>query len=136
MSDNSHVLVIPCSGVGKPLGSVAREAAYQVIEDLRPGMTDTVCLSLLTMGDAEAQEKVRTHPTITIDGCAKACAYKNVQSTGVEPTADLQVVDTYREHRELKVPAVIDIGETGRELACHLADKVAKEVDRIVEGGD
>jgi len=136
LSDKGRVLVIPCSGVGKPLGSVAREAAYQVIEDLRPGMTDIVALSLLTMGDAEAQEKVRAHATITIDGCARACAYKNVQSIGVEPAADLQVVDTYREHRELKVPAVIDIGDTGRELARHLADKVVHEVDRIVEAED
>ncbi len=131
MRTDKRVLVIPCSGVGKALGSVAREAANQVIEELRPGASDTVCLSLLTMGDPQAQETVRSHPTITIDGCAKGCAFKNVQSTGVEPAADFQVVDTYREHRHLKVPGVIEIGEPGRELARHLADKVAQEIDRI-----
>lgn len=131
MSNQRRVLIIPCSGIGKALGSVAREAANQVIEELRPDVSATVCLSLLTMGDEEALEKVRTYPTITIDGCAKACALKNVQSTGVEPAADLQVVDTYREHRELRVNDVIDIGEPGQQLARYLADKVVQQIDRI-----
>jgi uncharacterized metal-binding protein len=135
VSSQKQVLIIPCSGIGKPLGSVAREAANQVIEDLRPDVTSTVCLSLLTMGDPEAMARVRTCSTITIDGCAKACALKNVQSAGVEPAADLQVVDTYREHRELKVSEVIDIGEPGQKLARHLADKVVQEVDRITGEG-
>jgi uncharacterized metal-binding protein len=131
VSNKKPVLVIPCSGIGKAQGSVAREAAYQVIEDLRPGVSDTVCLSLLTMGDEEAREKVRTCPTITIEGCAKACALKNVQSAGGAPVADLQVAETFREHRDLKVTQVIDIGDVGRELAHYVAEKVAQEIDRV-----
>ena len=136
MPKKPRVLIVPCSGIGKALGSVGREAAYQVVEELRPDVSDTVCLSLLTMGDPEAQELVRTCPTITIDGCAKACAFKNVQSTGVEPAADFQVADTFREHRDLKVRQVIDLGEPGRELARHLADKVAQAVDGIIGAED
>ena len=33
MSKN-RVVVIPCSGIGKALGSVSREAAYELCEDL------------------------------------------------------------------------------------------------------
>lgn len=131
MSKRKPILVIPCSGIGKSQGSVAREATYQVIEELRPGVSNTVCLSLLTMGDEEAQEKVRTCPTITIEGCAKACALKNVQSVGGAPVADLQVADTFREHRDLKVMQVIDIGDVGRELAHYVAEKVVQEIDRV-----
>ncbi len=73
-SDEERVIIIPCSGIGKAFGSVGREAAYVVTEELRPGCTQTVCLSLLTLGDEEARRQVRKHPTITIDGCPTACA--------------------------------------------------------------
>ena len=33
------VVVVPCSGIGKTYGTVSREAAYEVTEDLRPGDT-------------------------------------------------------------------------------------------------
>lgn len=130
--NNSKVLVIPCSGIGKAFGSVGREAAYLVVEDMRPDQTGTLCLSLLTMGDEEAKTAVSRWPTITIDGCPKACARVNVEASGGTPKAEFRVVDTYREHRELKVNSVLDLGENGRRLAQLLADKVAAEVDRIL----
>ena len=37
MSHHSSVVVIPCSGIGKPFGTVSREAAYELCENLRPG---------------------------------------------------------------------------------------------------
>jgi uncharacterized metal-binding protein len=112
---------------------VGREATYRVIEDLRPGQTDTVCLSLLTMGDEEARRQVTELPVITIDGCPKACARSNVTASGGRPRVELRVVDTYRENRALKVDLVSDLGEKGRQLARILADKVVSEVDRLLE---
>ena len=129
--DDSKVLIIPCSGIGRAFGSVGREATYMVIEEMRPGGADTLCLSLLTLGDEEAREAVRSHPVITIDGCPKACADANVMSAGGQSAANFKVVDTYREHRELKVPSVLNLGEPGRKLAGFLAQKVAAAVDAI-----
>jgi len=130
-TDDSKVLIIPCSGIGKAFGSVGREATYMVIEEMRPGETDTLCLSLLTLGDEEAKERVRKHPIITIDGCPTACAEMNVKSAGGRSAANFKVVDTYREHRELKVKSVLHLGEPGRKLARLLAEKVAATVDAI-----
>ncbi len=31
-----RVVIVPCSGIGKTYGSVSREAAYDVTQDLRP----------------------------------------------------------------------------------------------------
>ena len=126
------VLVIPCSGIGKAFGSVGREAAYLVVEDMRPDQSETVCLSLLTMGDEDTKSKVSQLPTITIDGCPKACARVNVEASGGTPAAEFRVVDTYRENRTLKVDSVLDLGESGQRLAQILADKVANKVDRIL----
>ena len=76
------VLVIPCSGVGKVHGLISREAVYQVTDQLLPEQADTVCLALLVTGDAETKQKVQQTPCITLDGCPKLCAFKNVELSG------------------------------------------------------
>ncbi len=129
MGETGKVLVIPCSGIGKALGSVTREAALLVVEDLRPGRAQTLCLSLLTLGDPGAEKLVREWPVITVDGCPKGCARVNVEQAGGRPAARLRAADTYRRHRELKPTSVLDLGPQGQELARHLAEEIVKEVD-------
>jgi len=133
MSDTQEreVIIIPCSGIGKAFGSVGREAAYVVTEDLRPGCTSTVCLSLLTLGDEDARRRVRQHPTITIDGCPTACARVNVEQAGGKPAATFRVFDVFRQHKELKVRRVSDIGEAGKAMARILAEQIADKVDEL-----
>jgi uncharacterized metal-binding protein len=133
MSDTQEreVIIVPCSGIGKAFGSVGREAAYVVIEELRPDCTATVCLSLLTLGDEEARRRVRQHPTITIDGCPTACARVNVEQTGANPAATFRVFDVFRRHKELKVRRVSDIGEAGEAMARILAEEIANKVDEL-----
>jgi uncharacterized metal-binding protein len=133
IASQKRVMIVPCSGIGKAYGSVGREAMYQVIEELRPNISDTVCLSLLTLGDADAQAEVRTNPTITIDGCPKACAQVNVQAAGGEPAATFRVFDVYRAHKELKVRLVSDLGESGSEMARILAEEIAAKVDELTK---
>ncbi len=128
---DKRVLVIPCSGIGKAYGSVGREAMYTVLEDLRPGLADTVCLSLLTLGDEEAQARVRQCPTITIDGCPKACAQVNVETAGGKPAEIYRVFDVYRAHKDLKVRSVSEPGENGRKMAQILAQEIAARVDEL-----
>lgn len=130
---NGSVLVIPCSGIGKAFGSVGREAMYLITEEMRPDTTDTVCLSLLTLGDEEAEEIVQTQPVLTIDGCPKHCAVASVQAAGAEPTATFRVFDVFRRHRDLRVKEIADIGENGRRMAEILAGDVVEEIDRIRE---
>jgi uncharacterized metal-binding protein len=133
MSDRQEreVIIIPCSGIGKAFGSVGREAAYVVTEELRPGCTGTVCLSLLTLGDDETRRRVRRHPTITIDGCPTACARVNVEQAGASPAATFRVFDVFRRHKELKVRRVSNIGEAGEAMARILAEEIADKVDEL-----
>lgn len=131
LKDDEKMLIISCSGVGKAFGMASREAMFTVVEDLRPGVTDTLCLSLLTLGDEEARARVRTRPTITIDGCPRMCARTNVEASGGHPAAGFRVVDTYRRVRELKPQSIAMPDEAGRQLARALAEEVAAEVDRL-----
>ena len=83
MNDHQErIVVVPCSGIGKTFGSVSREAAYEVCDELRPDATRLLALSKLVLGEDEARERVRTGRTITIDGCKLMCAAKLVGQSG------------------------------------------------------
>ena len=82
MSQVKKAVIVPCSGIGKTYGTVSREAAYEVTEELKPSQTQLVALSLLVLGNEEARAAVAQNPTITIDGCKLACATKMVEESG------------------------------------------------------
>jgi uncharacterized metal-binding protein len=127
------ILILPCSGIGKSFGSIARDATFRVCDELRPGKADTLCLSLLVMGDEEARNKVVSSKCITIDGCPLACSRNNVERSGGRIAADFRVMDLLRENRGLKPREVTFLDEDGEKLSRVLADKVAAKVDELME---
>jgi len=129
-----RVLVVPCSGIGKTYGTVSREAAYEVTEDLRPGATDLVALSLLVLGDEDARAAIRAHPAVTIDGCKLACAAKMVEQSGGAVARGIAVLDVYRRNRELKPDGIAELNEGGLRLAHAVAEEIAAVVDDVVAG--
>lgn len=133
MPEHKYVFVIPCSGIGKSLGTVSRKAAYNVVEELRPQHTRITCLALLTIGDEETLKKVREHPCITIDGCPSKCAQKNVEASNGRLVKSLMVTDTLRNHRDLKPKGIIELNREGCELANIIAEEATEAVDKIME---
>jgi uncharacterized metal-binding protein len=123
-ANKNPVLVIPCSGIGKVHGLLTREATYLVTDEMAPEQTETMCLALLVKGDAEAVEAVKTQPCITIDGCIKMCAEKNVKIAGGNPTA-VQVIETLKEHPDAKPGSPTDLNDEGWIIAREIATKVA-----------
>ncbi len=128
------IFIIPCSGIGKAYGTISREATYCVVEDLRKGETDTLCLSLLVSGDEETQRLVKSHRCIAIDGCPLECAKKNLEFSCAKLTANFRVIDLLKEHRKLKPKSITFLDKAGRELTKFLADKIALKVDELNRG--
>jgi uncharacterized metal-binding protein len=124
-------LIIPCSGIGKTYGSVAREAAFWVTEDLRPEETHLLPLSLLVLGEEETQETLARVPVIAIDGCKLSCAAKVAAGKGVKVDHALQVLDVFRRYRDLKPDGIAELNEAGNQLAQALAEEVAVLVDEM-----
>ena len=129
-----RVLVVPCSGIGKTYGTVSREAAYEVVEDSRPGATNLVALSLLVLGDEDARAAVRAHPAVTIDGCKLGCAAKMVQESGGQVARGIAVLDVYRRNRELKPQGIAELNEGGILLAHAVAEEITAVVDDVLAG--
>jgi uncharacterized metal-binding protein len=132
MSDEARkVMLVPCSGLGKTLGTVSREAAYEVLEDLRPDETGLAPLSLLVLGDEETRAALADNPAVTIDGCKLACATKMVEESGGTVARDFAVLDAYRRHREFKPRGIAELNEGGKRLAHALAQEIAETVDDL-----
>lgn len=129
--DTRQVVIVPCSGIGKTYGTVSREAAYEVVDDLRPQTSQLVPLSLLVLGEEGACTAVSHNPAITIDGCKLACATKMVQENGGRVAHDLAVLDVYRRHRQFKPQGIAELNEGGQQLAHALAEEVAVLIDEI-----
>jgi uncharacterized metal-binding protein len=125
------VVIVPCSGIGKTYGTVSREAAYNLTEDLRPQETCLVALSKLVLGDEGARSAVAGNPAITIDGCKLACATKMVQESGGVIAQEYTVLEVYRRYKQFKPQGIAELNEGGKQLAEALANEIAQVVDVI-----
>jgi uncharacterized metal-binding protein len=129
MNDNHPtptILVIPCSGVGKVHGLISREAVYHVADHLMPNQADTVCLALLVTGDPETKQKVQQTPCITLDGCQKLCAYKNVELSGGKIAKGIRVYDAMKRHRGANFGNATALSEDGWAVVEELAAEIAQ----------
>jgi uncharacterized metal-binding protein len=122
------IVVIPCSGIGKAYGEIGRQAVYELIEDLRPGIVTTTCLARLMIDDPDAKALINDNPVITVDGCAKDCARKNVEFTGKKVDRALRVIEVFKENRDLKAQGILKLGEDGLKLVHILARKLNEEI--------
>ncbi len=133
-SPEDRIVVVPCSGIGKTFGSVSREAAYEVCDELRPVATRLLALSKLVLGDDEARERVRTGRSITIDGCKLMCAAKLVRQSGGVPVREVAVLDVYRDHKDLKADGIAELNDAGKQLARVVAEEIADTIDQVRAG--
>jgi uncharacterized metal-binding protein len=130
------VLVIPCSGIGKVHGLISREATYLVTGELASGRTDTLCLGLLAIRDADSVAAVKTQHCITIDGCPKACAEKNVRMAGGQVARSIQVAEAFKKHHRAKPGTATELSEEGWAITKEVAQSVADEATRLHAGGE
>ena len=123
--------VIPCSGIGKVYGLMAREAALKTVFELCPEKSETVCLAYIVTGDKEAREKIEGYDCITVDGCPKMCASKNVSISGGKVIDELKVLDTVKEHKGKQFGSPILLDADGEIVISEIAEKIAKRINEI-----
>lgn len=133
MKDVRKVVIVPCSGIGKAYGTVSREAAFALTQDLRPADSQLVALSLLVLGDEAARAAVSENPAITIDGCKLACATKMVKESGGRVAQEVAVLDVYRRYKQFKPQGIAELNEGGQQLARAMAEEIAATVDTLRE---
>ncbi len=130
MSDK--VKVVPCSGIGKVFGLVAREAALKTVLELCPEKAEAVCLAYIVTGDEEVKEKMRGSSCITVDGCPKMCASKNVSLAGGVVVEEVKVLDTVRDHKGKKFGSPTELEDDGYLVVDEIATKIEKRIHEII----
>jgi uncharacterized metal-binding protein len=133
--DSDKIMVIPCSGIGKVHGLLSREATYLVVDELAPKEIDTLCLALLVKGDPEAVDDVRSSRCITVDGCAKACAQKNVSMAGGKVDKTITVASFLSNYRGSQPGNGSALTEEGWAIARDIAQAVVLEAASLRDDG-
>lgn len=132
----SKVQIIPCSGIGKVFGLLARETALHITDILQPDETCTVCLAHLVTGDEDAVVKVKGVPCITIDGCPALCAAKSVEAVGGIIEGQYRVVDEMRNHRGVKAGTATFLTDEGWGVVHAFAEKISAKASEMGKGED
>jgi len=125
------VLVIPCSGIGKVHGLISREATYEITDNLARESADTMCLALLVTGDEEALSKVKNSRCITIDGCPKYCAKKNVEIAGGEVAESIMVAEAFKNHRGSQPGTATKLTEDGWQVVREIAEGLSGRIHAL-----
>jgi uncharacterized metal-binding protein len=128
-------LILPCSGIGKSLGTITRWTAYEILENKNIPNVHLLCLARLVDADSEAISTLSTHRIITIDGCPKKCATINVEKNHASVEKEYLMAKFLAKNKDIKLENnVIDPGIGGVELSKRIAREIEDEI-RIDNGG-
>jgi uncharacterized metal-binding protein len=125
--------VIPCSGIGKVFGLMAREAALAVTGRLCPDAAETACLAHLVTGEDEAIAKVEGMDCLTVDGCSLLCAAKSVEAAGGVVRHKYRVVDAMRAHKGKDAGTGTALTDDGWLIVDEFAAKIAEQAQALYQ---
>ena len=129
-----RVYIIPCSGIGKVFGSISRETAYIVVNELAKGKAVLECLPLIVKGKKKVIDTLKLNKVIAIDGCPLKCSFNNLMENVGNVDAQFMTTDIVKENRDLRPEtSIMPIGENTKILSKKLAEKVAQKVDDLLK---
>jgi uncharacterized metal-binding protein len=132
MDSDFKVAVLGCSGIGRLVSTIVRQAVYMLKQD-RPDNVILVSSGSLTGDIPEALETARKYPLIVIDGCRPRCASAIAAGKGIEPAATVWVADIVARHKmSLAGENRKALGEKGMALARKIADETLEKIDLII----
>lgn len=135
MSTNVKIKIIPCSGMGKVYGLMAREAVLHTVNHFCPAQAETMCLAHIVTGEAEIKASFANQPCITIDGCPKMCSAKSVAAMGGDIKEEFKVLDIMREHKGVQPGTATELTVEGWSIIEEIAAKLHECVRTIQNEG-
>lgn len=85
----SNWIIVPCNGIGNPMSTVTRFAAYRAAELLAEAGTpvELVAIGRVLARLAPWVDKVRERPVAIVEGCSFRCTTKLLAALGTKPAA-------------------------------------------------
>ena len=113
-------LVLACTGLDKPEGSVAREVAIRLAEEAG---AEIVCPVVLNRTPVRYKKKLADTPLIVVDGCATQCAGKLAAAANATAAGKVMVSDVLKRSGETLAPE-LRLGSDALELVRKIADDI------------
>lgn len=120
-------LILACTGLDKPEGSVAREVAIRLAEEAG---AEIVCPVVLNRTPARYKTTLSENRLIVVDGCATKCASKLAATAKAKPVKKVLVSDVAKASSNTLAPE-LRLGPVGLDLARMIADEI-KEAEAAV----
>jgi len=131
-SASTKVVVLGCSGIGRLVSTVVRQAVYLIAHD-RPDEVVVVSSGELTGNVPEALEAARTYPLVAIDGCRPQCAQAIATGKGLNMVAHVWVPEVAAKYKvSLAGEKRTGLTEKGMALARKVADEAIDRIDGIL----
>jgi len=133
MSDQEFkVTVVGCSGIGRLISTVVRQAVYMIEKD-RPDQVKVVSSGSLTGDVPEALAACRSYPLLLIDGCRPRCATAIANGKKLPVAATVYAADVIAKHRlSLAGEHREELGEKGMAVARAIADEALEKIDWLI----
>lgn len=127
-----RVAVLGCSGIGRLISTVVRQAVYMIKKD-RPDQVVVVGSGPLTGDVPEALRTARRYPLLVIDGCRPHCATAIAEGKGLRIAGRVYAADVVAKHKlSLAGEQREELGEKGMACARAIADEAIAQIDWIL----
>lgn len=118
---NEVYAVLPCNGIDKSAGCVAREIALKLAER----GSHLICPVLCGASAARYAKVAQAHPLLVVDGCTMRCASKLAAKKGLKAARRINVADEARAGNISLSPS-LRIGPAETALAEAILEKLAQ----------
>ena len=128
---SKNFAVLPCNGLDKGAGCIAREIALNLVEKSE---SEIICPVLYRVADARYNKTAQEKPLLVIDGCKTRCASKLASEKGLKVTAKLTVTEEAKA-RGVDLGDSLRLGDNELKLAEMVADELLQEKEAEKESG-
>ena len=120
---SSRYAVLPCNGLDKSVGCIAREIALGLVDRSE---SDLICPVLFRVSDARYSKMAAEKPLLVIDGCSTRCASKLAAEKGLKVAKKVTITEEAKK-RNVKVGKPLKLGDSDLELANSVVEELLKE---------
>ncbi|WP_088187967.1 glycine cleavage system protein GcvH [Desulfosporosinus sp. FKA] len=128
---SKNFAVLPCNGLDKAAGCIAREIALNIVEN---SDCEMICPVLYRIADARYTKIAQEKPLLVIDGCQTRCASKLASEKGLKVNIKLMVNEEAK-NRGIELGDSLRLREKELKLAQDLVTELlkVKETEKVSE---
>ncbi len=124
---NYKLCIIPCNGLDKSLGIIARTVALKTIE--KEPKIELICPVLLNNGEKKYEEILKSSKIVVVDGCMTGCATKLIEERNLKIFKKVFIPEMSKKFK-LKPGKNLILTEEGINLAKTIATELIESLDR------